>query len=154
VADAGHEGGGHPAHPLQAEEIKPADGGDAAALDRRAVAIEDGDIDPAEINAIAGCPDDCVDALGAEIEPADRVGHAEWGRQYGPGGGLFGKIEAAVARVLVGHLKEGRIIEVGLRETVAKAGTDIEHAAARGDDAPDERDAFFGEAAEIDGVAA
>src|SRR5688572_2270448 len=57
VADTRQEGGVHFRQPLQAEEIQPRYAGDAVPVNRFAARIEHGNIDPAEIDAVAGGPD-------------------------------------------------------------------------------------------------
>src|SRR6478736_9065759 len=57
VADAGQERGVHLRQPLQAEEIQARHRRDAVAMHRLAFGIGDREIDPAEIDAVAGGPD-------------------------------------------------------------------------------------------------
>ena len=54
--------------PRQPQEIEPGDLGDAAILARDAVLVEYREIQPAEIEPVAGCPDDGRDTRRRQVE--------------------------------------------------------------------------------------
>src|SRR6185369_17892864 len=123
---------------------------DAVAMQRVAPGVEYGDVDPAEISAIAGCPDHGVDICGTKVEVADRCGYTRRVRPSGAGRRIIRQAEAFPLHIFVHHVEQERKGGIALRETFGKAAGDFEHPVARGRYPPKQRDALLRKIAEVD----
>ena len=153
-ADAGQEGGIQFRQPLQAEEIQAGNSRDSVVVDRVAFGIDDGKIDPAEIDAVAGGPDHRGDAFRSEVEPLQGRGDAGRVGKGCPRAGLFGQLQAAAFYILINDIEEGDEGEVAVGEAIGKAGCNLDDAVLGCLEMSDQDHAVGGEAAEIDGAAA
>src|SRR4051794_8250923 len=103
----------------------------AAAVHRLAARIQYRDIDPAEIDAVAGGPDHRTDALLAKVETGQRRGDARRVGQHRTGGRVVGQLEAVSFDIRVHHVEEVHIAGIPVRESFGETRGDIEHAVAR-----------------------
>lgn len=69
--EANQVGGAHVDQPRRPDEAEPVDQRASASLDRQAVGIEDGHVDPVEDGAIPARPEHGRDAFGRQIECSD-----------------------------------------------------------------------------------
>ena len=118
--------------------------------------IEHGNIDPAEIDAVAGGPDHRADAFSAEVEALQAASVTQGGiGQHRTRGGFFRANRGRAASDMgVQHVEEGRIIGIA-RSRDSRRDRGRYRARRRAPPhPPEQRDAVGGEAAEVDGVAA
>src|ERR1700676_5479886 len=77
LADAGQQGRVQFGQPLQAEEIHSRHVGDAPDMHRLPLRVQYRNVNPAEVEAIAGGPDDRSDAGGAHVKPPQGLWRAK-----------------------------------------------------------------------------
>ena len=75
-------------------------------MDRLAVRIEHGNLDPAEVEAVAGGPDHRTDAVGADIKLPQRFGDAARIRQHRAGGRIFRHVQGVTFDMGIRHVEE------------------------------------------------
>jgi hypothetical protein len=87
-----------------------------ALVTRIAVRVERVDVDPSEIERVAGCPDDRSDPCRPEVERDDRIDDTGRSRADYVGFGLFGQVEPFAGDIGVGLAQDGQIIRIARRD--------------------------------------
>src|SRR5436309_1475387 len=99
-------------------------------MQRFAAAVQAGNVDPAEIDAVAGGPDHRADVVGVQVEAAQWVADAGRIGQYRAGAGFLRKIQAAAPDVRIDHVEEGGVDEVATGQALGEIGGDLDHPVA------------------------
>src|SRR5215208_1586465 len=109
LADSRQERRVHPGQPLQPEEIQARHVGDASAMNRFSRAVDDRQVDPTEITAVAGCPYHRAYPRGPEIEAAQRPRDVRWIRIRCARARLGRHVEALLGNMGIDHIQEARV---------------------------------------------
>src|SRR5437660_11218693 len=120
VADPGQERGFHFRQPLQAEEIQTGHLGDAVAVTRLPARVQHGNVDPAEIEAVARGPDHRADAVAADVKAPQRFGDARRVWQHRADGGVFRHLQAVLLDMRVHHVEECEIGRLAFGQALAE----------------------------------
>ena len=116
--------------------------------------VEGVDLQPAEVEPVAGRPDDGGDPRRLEVEREDRIGHAVGIGRHDAGLRLLRQVEAVARDIGVRLVEHREVVGVAGREIRREPRLEGHHAVAERRRAADERHAPRREAAVVDGLAA
>ena len=129
------------------ERVEPGAVDDAAVVAQLALLVDDRDVEPGVVGAVAGRPHDGADLAAAEVE-LEAAGGRRPRRLRSLTG--VGRVRAALRRPGVEAVEQPLLLEVGEREDVAQAAGEERGAVADRRPAPDQVDAEVGERVEVE----
>ncbi|SUC74120.1 Uncharacterised protein [Pseudomonas aeruginosa] len=154
VPDAPDERGAAPRQPGQADEIHAGFAGHTTLVARLAVAVEGIDLQPAEVDGIAGGPDDAAHPGLGQVQFEDRIGHALRVRQPAARLGLFRQVKAVAGDIGVGGVEQRQVVLVAARQVLRQVRPEGRDAVDEGFGQSDQGHALMRQGAEVHGMSA